>query len=148
MKSTLGRVSQKWKGRVTGVAAGMCAALASLGISEAQTSATINVINHYDNTQAEYTDYFGNYYTNDQVWLYFLNTGGNVTYTATGGGTQTVSDAVAVQLSAVQNGSFNLAIPQNSTKIYAGFGASNPFSGTNGPGLYDTNVPRQLFFFK
>lgn len=141
MKSTLGRVSQKWKGRVTGVAAGMCAALASLGISEAQTSATINVINHYDNTQAEYTDYFGNYYSNDQVWLYFLNTGGNVTYTATGGGTQTVSDAVAVQLSAVQNGSFNLAIPQSSTKIYAGFGTSNPFSGTNGPGLYDTNVP-------
>ena len=74
MKSTLGRVSQKWKGRVTGVAAGMCAALASLGISQAQTSATINVVNHFDNTKAEYTDYFGNYYQDDSVWLYFLNT--------------------------------------------------------------------------
>lgn len=144
MKNTLGRVSQKWKGRVSGVAAGMCAALASLGTSDAQ-NVTINVVNHYDNTKEQYTDYFGNYYNDDQVWLYFLNTGGNVSYTASpssgSSGTQTVTDAVAVKLSAVQNGSFNLAIPQSSTKVYAGFGATNPFSGTNGPGLYDTNVP-------
>lgn len=108
-----------------------------------QAQTTFTVVNNYNNNNASYTDYFGNYYTDDQVWLYFLNAGTGVTYTGTSG-TQTVTDAVAVQLSAVQNGTFQLATGLNSTKVFAGFGATNPFVGSNGPGLFDQNVPYAL----
>jgi len=109
-------------------------------MAEAQTTFTVQ--NNFNNSNAQYTDYFGNYYQDNQVWLYFENTGGGVTYTATGGGgTQTITDSVAVQLSQIQGGTFNLATNQNSTKIYAGLGTTNPFSGSNGPGIFDTYVP-------
>jgi hypothetical protein len=88
--------------------------------------------------------YFSDSYPDEQVWLYFLNAGGHVSYTtAKGGATQTVQDAQSVQLSAVKGGKFTLAVGCDSTKVYAGLGSENPFSGTNGPQLFD-QVPYAL----
>ena len=88
--------------------------------------------------------YFSDNYPDEQVWLYFMNSSGHVSFTtAKGGATQTVQDAQSIQLSAVKGGKFTLAIGCDSTKVFAGLGSQNPFSGTNGPGLFD-QVPYAL----
>lgn len=105
---------------------------------------TLTIGNNFSSTARNATQYFGNNYSDDQVWLYFLNTGGNITYTDNNSNTQTVQDATAIQLSTVQNGSFTLANGETSTRLYAGLGASNPFSGTNGPGIFQPDAPNAL----
>jgi protease II len=49
-----------------------------------------------------------------------------------------------LQLSAVKDGVFTLATGEDSTKLFAGLGATNPFVGVDGPGVFDTNVPYAL----
>jgi hypothetical protein len=106
--------------------------------------ATFQVINNFNTSVSQAADYFGHNYGDDQVWLYFLNTSGTVTYTDTSDQGQTVADATSIRLSTVQDGKFNLGVGATSTKIFAGLGSSNPFSGTNGPGIFDTYVPYAL----
>lgn len=102
---------------------------------------TLEIINNFENA----TDYFGNIYNDNEIWLYFLNTSGKITYTdASSNAVETVTDALAIQLSTVKNGTFSLENGENSTKIFAGLGETNPFSGTNGPGVFDQNVPYAL----
>ncbi len=108
-------------------------------------SVTLTVSNNFAATVKNAADYFGSHFGDDEVWLYFLNTGGNISYTdATSGASASVSDTVAIQLSSVKGGVFSLATVENSTKLFAGLGATNPFSGSNGPGIFDDNVPYAL----
>src|SRR5205085_12574667 len=91
------------------------------------------------------TDYIGSHYSDDEIWLYFLNTSSEVTYTDASSNTvQTVSDASAIQFSTVKHGPFSLDTGENSTKVFAGLGATNPFTGTNGPGIFDQDIPYAL----
>ena len=108
---------------------------------------TLKIINNFNSAVTKCTDYFGHHFTDDQVWLFFLNTSGKITYTdATSSTTKTVQDASSVQLSTVKNGTFSLATGENSTKLFAGFGTdkTSPFSGNDGPGSFDKDVPYVL----
>lgn len=109
-------------------------------------SVTLQIINKFDSSVQDATDYFGSHYSDAEVWLYFLNTHGHVTYTdASSNATKNVVHASAIQLSTVKNGTFSLATDENSTKVFAGLGSSNPFSGkNNGPGIFDKDIPYAL----
>lgn len=115
-----------------------------LSAESLRAQAKLQIINNFNKTTHDAANYFSNYYDDDQVWLYFLNTSGTVTYKNLKGVSQTVQDAQAIQFSNVKDGEFTLAKGGNSTKVFAGLGSSNPFSGTNGPGIFDTNVPYAL----
>ncbi|MBC2593109.1 PEP-CTERM sorting domain-containing protein [Ruficoccus amylovorans] len=113
--------------------------------SSAWAQATLKIVNNFNPSVNNAADYFGGGYNDSEVWLYFLNTGGAVSYTdTTSGMTTSVSNATSIKLSDVQNGTFSLDVGSVSTKVFAGLGASNPFSGTNGPGVFDQNVPYAL----
>lgn len=106
---------------------------------------TLQIINNFNSSAQNATDYFGSPYSNAEIWLYFLNTSSKVTYTdASSNNVMTISDASAIQLSTVKNGIFSLSTGENSTKVFAGLGATNPFIGTNGPGVFDQYVPYAL----
>jgi hypothetical protein len=125
---------------------GILAVLATgvLSTASLRAQATFQVVNNFEGGNPTSTDYFGGNYSDDQVWLYFLNTGGFVTYTGTNNAVETVADTVAIPLSSVTNGTFSVAAGSASTRVFAGLGATNPFSGSNGPGLFDQNVPYAL----
>lgn len=102
---------------------------------------TLDVINNYGAS----AKYYGSNYSDEQVWLYFLNTSGKITYTDDNSGKlETVADANAIKLSTVKAGKFELATGEDSTKLYAALGSANPFSGTNGPGVFEKDVPYGL----
>ena len=102
---------------------------------------TFRVVNNF----AAGTQYYSSNYGNDQVWLYFLNADNFVTYVdSTTNLTVTVTDAQSISLNSVKNGEFFLADGCDSTKVFAALGASSPFSGVNGPGIFDTNIPYAL----
>lgn len=108
-------------------------------------SVTLQILNQFNASAPHATDYFGAHYSDAEIWLYFLNTSGQVTYTDASSNTvKTVADASALQLSTVKQGTFLLDTGENSTKVFAGLGASNPFNGTNGPGVFDQDVPYAL----
>lgn len=110
-------------------------------------SVTLTISNLFNDPEvtSNATEYFGEHYSDDEVWLYFLNTGGNISYTdENSGNTTTVQDAVAIQLSTVKNNEFSLVADEESTKLFAGLGATNPFSGPDGPGIFDQDVPYAL----
>ncbi len=116
---------------------------ALLSAQSARAQATLQIVNNFKSGSTA-TTYFSQNYSDDQVWLYFMNSASKVTYADSSGAAQTVADATPIQLSSVKDGTFNLAIGCVSTRVYAALGASNPFSGTNGPGLFDKNVPYAL----
>jgi hypothetical protein len=126
------------------VVASLLAVFALMSAETAWAQATMQVINNFKSSTLNAATYFSGNYPDDQVWLYFLNTNNQVTYTNTTTGLKTVQDATSIQLSTVKDGKFDLHIPENSTKLYAGLGSINPFSGTNGPGIFDKNVPYAL----
>lgn len=108
-------------------------------------SITLKIINNFNSTVQNGTDYFNNHYNDDEIWLFFLNTSGKITYkNATTKATTTVPNASSIQLSTIEGGTLTLATGESSTKLFAGLGTSNPFSGVNGPGVFDTNVPYAL----
>lgn len=128
-----------------GLAVWLLVLLLASGTPEVRGQATLQIVNHFSTTAPVPTDYFGANYGDNQVWLYFLNTGGAVTYTdSLTNQIQTVANATSIPLNTVLNGTFQLGVGSVSTKVFAGLGASTPFSGTNGPGLFDANVPYAL----
>lgn len=108
-------------------------------------SVTLKIINNFSSSVKSGSDYFGHHYSDEQVWLFFLNTSGKITYTLDGTTTtKTVTDASSFQLSTVKDGKLTLSTGENSTKLFAGLGAENPFKGVNGPGIFDKDVPYAL----
>lgn len=106
---------------------------------------TLKIINNFSSSVKKGSDYFGHHYSDDKVWLFFLNTSGKITYTPKGEANPIpVNPASSLQLSAVKDGIFTLSSGENSTKLFAGLGTNNPFSGVNGPGVFDTDVPYAL----
>ncbi len=124
--------------------ASLLAVFALMSAETAWAQATMQIINNFNSSTPHAAKYFSGNYSDDQVWLYFLNTHGKVTYTNTHSAQKTVQDATSIQLSTVKDGKFNLAIGSIRTKVWAGLGSTNPFSGDNGPGVFDKNVPYAL----
>ena len=107
---------------------------------EADAEVTLQIVNNF-NTKA---NYFLKNYPDDEVWLFFMNTGGAVTYTDTSEQPQTVSDTVAFQLSSVKDGTFTIENGQASSRVYAALGETSPFQGSAPPGIFDTDIPYAL----
>ena len=136
-------VNRLWAARLRFAAALLLGAFALMWAGAASAQVTLVIQNNFEPRPGAAT-YFSDSYPDEQVWLYFMNSGGHVSYvTAKGGATQTVADAQSIQLSTVKGGKFALAIGCDSTKVFAGLGSEDPFSGTNGPGLFD-QVPYAL----
>lgn len=111
----------------------------------ANAQVTLQIVNNFNSSVTDAADYFGTHYNDSEVWLYFLSTGGAVTYIDnTTSLKQTVSNATSFKLSDVQNGTFTLGVGSVSTKVFAGLGSSDPFLGENGPQLFDKKVPYAL----
>jgi hypothetical protein len=122
----------------------LLAAFALMAGQALSAQVTLDINNNFAPRPGAAT-YFSDSYADEQVWLYFLNSGGHVTYTAAKGGANlTVADAASIKLSTVKGGKFTLAVGCDSTKVFAGLGSTDPFSGDNGPGLFDENVPYAL----
>jgi hypothetical protein len=98
----------------------------------ASADQTFVIQNNFSSSTTDAGNYFGSQYEDSQVWLLFQNSGGLVTYND---GASTVSDGVAIALSAVQGGSFNVGVGANSTKVYAALSSngSNPFASYPDP---------------
>ena len=108
-------------------------------------SVTLKIINNFNSSVANGTDYFDKHYGDDEVWLFFLKTSGKITYTdASKNVTKTVTDASSIQLSTVKDGTFTLATVEKSAKLFAGLGTTSPFSGTDGPSAYQADAPYAL----
>ncbi len=109
----------------------------------ARSAVTLQLTNNFASDVLNGSDYFSNNYSDDQIWLYFLNVGGCVTYTDTDDQAITASNATAFKLSTVKDLSFTLNASAicNSTKLYASFGTTSPFTGNNGPGIFDQDIP-------
>ena len=130
--------------RLRFAAVSLLGAFALMWAEAVSAQVTLVIKNNFEPRPGAAT-YFSDNYPDEQVWLYFMNSGGFVSYTtAKGGATQTVADAQSIQLSTVKGGKFALAIGCDSTKVFAGLGSDDPFSGTNGPGLFDQDVPYAL----
>ena len=111
--------------------------LVAFGLMSAQVvmaQATMTITNNFNPTATNPAKYFSKTYPDAEVWLYFLNTSGFVTYN---GGQQTVYDSIAIQLSTVLNGEFSFGVGAASAKVWAGLGSANPFTGQNGPTIFD-----------
>ena len=130
--------------RPTAIPALILLCLLFITIPDSWAQTTLKIVNNFNVNTKNATTYFGANYPDDQVWLYFLNTGGKVTYTDTDGVLKTVTDTHSIKLSKVKSGTFTLAVGANSAKVFAGLGTSDPFSGNNGPGVFDTDVPYAL----
>ena len=118
--------------------------LVAFGLMSAQVvmaQATMTIKNNFNPTATNPAKYFSKTYPDAEVWLYFLNTSGFVTYN---GGQQTVSDETAIQLSTVHEGKFVFAQGAISTKVWAGLGSSNPFTSVDGPGPFQQYIPYAL----
>ena len=108
-------------------------------------SVSLQITNNFSRSSANSTDYFGTYYEDSQIWLYFLNSANKITYTkVSDGSVVTVSDSVAIQLSDVKASTFNLSVAEDSTKLFAALGDTNPFIGKNGPELFEKQLPYAL----
>jgi len=88
------------------------------------------------------TSYYGTSYPDSDVWLYFINTGGEVTYSS-GTTPSTVADGTPIQLSAVDNGTFSIATGSISTKVWAALGSPSPFTQGQ-PQQFQQNIPYAL----
>jgi hypothetical protein len=126
------------------------AALISLLLVMAETSwsqASIKIINNFSVTTEKSAEYFSENYSDDQVWIYFFNTSGTVTYTVAGkrGGKKTVINTQSIPLNTVKDGTFTMASGATSAKVFVGLGDTSPFTGNNGPGVFDLDVPYALF---
>lgn len=101
------------------------------------TQNTLKIVNNFNNN----TKYFSANYSDDDVWLYFFQTGGSVSYIdKTTMQTTTVTDSSSFQLSTVLDGTFSIANGPGGSKLYAGLGATDPFASSP-PGVFDTNLP-------
>lgn len=133
------RSSTKCSGIMRLVKVLLSAAFLLVAAETVRAQATFQVINNFNGAGATY---FGNTYTDAQVWLFFINTGTNATYTDNTGASKTVVDNQSIQFSKVKNGTFHLAVSESGARIYAGLGSVSPFlNGTGGPGPFDENVP-------
>jgi hypothetical protein len=104
---------------------------------ESSEQVTLKIVNNFLND----TEYFSENYADSTVWLYFLNTGSSVTYTNILEQEILVADGSAFQLLEVKDGTFTITDGPGSTKVYAALGVTNPFSGLNGPGVFDKDIP-------
>jgi glycosyl hydrolase family 18 (putative chitinase) len=105
---------------------------------------TMQIVNNFKSSNPNAANYFSKNYSDEQAWLYFLNTKHSVTYMDNNNTQQTVQDKTSIQLSTVKDGKFILAIGGDSAKVFAGLGTTTPFSGDNGPGVFDNDVPYAL----
>ncbi|MFA7230762.1 MAG: hypothetical protein WC071_05785 [Victivallaceae bacterium] len=101
---------------------------------------TLQVVNNFSSN----TKYFSSNYSDDNVWLYAMNTGSSFTYVDDKGVQKTVTDGTAFQLSTVKNGTFTITNGPGSSKLFAALGATDPFVGANGPGVFDKDIPYAL----
>lgn len=104
-----------------------------------QVTTSLQVVNKF-NAGASY---FGNSYSDDQVWLYFINTSTAVTYTNTSGSSVAVVASQPIQLSSVQNGTFSIGVGSVGTRVWAALGATNPFTSGQ-PQQFQKNIPYAL----
>jgi len=96
--------------------------------------ATVDFIvkNNFSSDVPNAANYFGDNFSDSQVWLIFLNSGTNVSYYDLAlNQTVTVADSAAIQLSTVQSGAFSVAPGANATRVHAALSATgdNPFTG-------------------
>ena len=114
--------------------------LVAFGLMSAQVvmaQATMTITNNFNPATTNAADYFSNHYNDHEVWLYFLNTSNVVTYTDSNSVVQTVADHTSIQLSTVLNGEFSFGVGAASARVWAGLGSINPFTGLNGPTIFD-----------
>ena len=119
--------------------------LVAFGLMSAQAvmaQTTMKIINNFNFSPAipNAANYFSSHYNDHEVWLFFSNTGGCVTYTDSNSVVQTVADHTSIQLITVNNGEFHFSGSCSSTVIRAGLGSSSPF-GSNDPGIFDQTIP-------
>ena len=117
--------------------------LVAFGLMSAQAvmaQTTMKIINNFNPATPNAANYFSSHYNDHEVWLFFSNTGGCVTYTDSNSVVQTVADHTSIQLITVNNGEFTFSDNCTSTVIRAGLGSSSPF-GSNDPGIFDQNIP-------
>jgi len=114
-----------------------CVLLAQSAFGQVTTS--LQIVNKFKSGAS----YFGNTYTDDEVWLYFINTGSAVTYTNTSGSSVAVADATPVPLSSVNNRTFSIGVGSASTRVWAALGATNPFTQGQ-PQQFQPNIPYAL----
>lgn len=95
----------------------------------------LKIVNNFSSD----TTYYSVNYSDEEVWLYFTNTDGYVSYIDTTTGLKTVTDNSSIQLSTVLEGTFFISYGSSSSTLYAAFGTStaSPFS-TSSPGTFDT----------
>ena len=121
-------------------AACLAAMLLSGELAVGQITTSFQVINNF--VPGGSTSYFGNNFANSDVWLYFINTSGNVKYSSNTV-PSTVSDNTAIQLSTVDSGTFSIAAGSASTRVWAALGASNPFTQGQ-PQQFQQDIPYAL----
>ncbi|WP_205859214.1 lectin OAA family protein [Pleionea sediminis] len=103
---------------------------------------TLQLTNNFNELVPNGTDYFNQHYSDNQVWLFFLNTSGKITYTDTkSGDVKTVADSKSIALSDIKGHKLTLDKGEESTKLFVGLGNTCPFSNANGPGLFDQATP-------
>ncbi len=95
----------------------------------------LKIVNYFSSN----TSYYSTNYSDDEVWLYFTNTDGYVSYIDTVNGLTTVTDNSSIQFSTVKDGTFFIDPGASSSTLYAAFGTSttSPFSASS-PGTFDT----------
>ncbi len=97
---------------------------------------TLQIVNYLSSA----TDYYSVNYSDEEIWLYAFNTNGTLSYNSvTNGEGYVVPDATSFQLSDVIDGTLTIVNGTGSSKLFAGLGtdSTSPFSGTNGPGIFD-----------
>jgi hypothetical protein len=106
-------------------------AMIVVSIKSVEAQIDFVVQNNFDSGVVDAANYFGSNYSDSQVWLMFANSGGHISYTGSGGSV-TVSDNTAIQLSSVHDRKFTVNVGANSTRVYAALTSSlttSPFSG-------------------
>lgn len=117
--------------------------LVAFGLMSAQAvmaQTTMKIINNFNLATPNAADYFLSHYNDQEVWLFFSNTDGCVTYTDSNSVVHTVADHTSIQLITVNNGEFHFSGSCSSTVIRAGLGSSSPF-GSNDPNNFEKYKP-------
>ena len=94
----------------------------------------LKIVNNF----ASNTSYFSVNYSDEEVWLYFTQTDGYVSYIDTTTGLTTVTDNTSIQFSTVQDGTFFISDGSSGSGLYAAFGTTttSPFAAA-APGTFD-----------